>query len=99
MQENGELKDELPRPKGIKSVWFREYDTAGARDDRLAQLYNNSPLFNDIREVLQVLYNESKTRARGAVDSNDWAMHIVAEQRYRDALEDVAKMLPKFDQD
>lgn len=97
MEENSELRDDLPEPRSVKSVWFKDQTTEDDRQARLAQLYNNSSLFNDIREILQSLYNESKRRTRGAEGSANWAMTICAEQKYREALEDVAKILPNTD--
>ena len=93
-KSNGGLTDRLPIASGIKSLWFTNETTEDERKDRLAQLYNNSHLFDDLRDILQSLYDESKKRARNSADTHNWAMTITSEQRYRDALEDVAKLLP-----
>ena len=91
---NGSIPDQLPKSRGVKSLWLKDAVTEDDRKERLAQLYNNSALFDDLRNILTGLYEDSKQRARKASGSDNWATTIVAEQRYREALEDIHRLLP-----
>lgn len=94
MENNGSIPDQLPKSTGIKSVWMSGCATEDERKNRLAELTHNLAVFDTLRDILQDMYNSSKKRSREARGSTDWATQICAEQRYRDALEDVHKILP-----
>ena len=89
--------DVLPRGRGVVSGWLADTNSEQERSDRVAMLYNSNQIFDALRKMLEKMYRESKTRVRKSSDNPNWAQIVVAEEKYREAIEDVYRLLPSTD--
>ena len=89
--------DVLESGRGIVNGWLADTSNEQERSDRVAMLYNSGQIFDALRKMLEQKYRESKTRVRKASDNPNWAQLVVAEQKYREAIEDVYRLLPNTD--
>jgi hypothetical protein len=82
------------KPNNVASEWLRDCKTEQAKKERIEYIRNSTPLFDQLKEMIQRRFDGIQSINDTDYDSPSWLAKQAHKNGQLAALEDVFKLLP-----